>query len=229
MFKRHKTFNTCYILIWVLNVYALATQNEILRMVSMPLIGMSLMFYLLIKTKIEDNFQKLIFVGLVVSLAGDIQLLFSTGTEFYFYTAIIAAFIGYILYALAYFIDFRKDFKGTRRIGNGLALVLLISICTFFFSAHKNLLDFRYPIIIYFSILSVMTILSGYRHQRVNRLSFKLILTGSFAFVISDLSITYYHFINKEAIMMITYLLTYLIAQYLVIMGTIERKSSNSL
>lgn len=224
MFLKHTTFNVFYLLILILNIYALASGNQLLRMVAMPLIGMSLMLYLLIKTKVEEVFHKLIFIGLVLSLAGDIQLLFSSGGEFYFLTALIATLISYILYAMAYFIDFKKDIKRDKRVGNIFLIVLLISNLNFYFIASRNLQGFNVFAVLYLLALSTMTVLSGYRHKRVNQSSFKLILTGSFAFVISDLSIGYYYFIEAENIMMISYLLTYLIAQYMVVMGAIARK-----
>ncbi|MBC8052323.1 MAG: lysoplasmalogenase [Sphingobacteriaceae bacterium] len=224
MYKRHKTFAFLYALILILNIYALVTQNQLLRMIAMPLIGTSLILYLLIKTKIEEQFHRLIFMGLVLSLAGDIQLLFTTGTEFYFLTGLIATLIGYTLYSYAYFIDFTSDLSKTRTVGNVLLMVLLIVTVSFFIAAGKSLREFTYPAIAYFLILSAMMVLSGYRHKRVNRLSFKLIFTGSFSFVISNLSIGYYNFIDAEHTMMIIFLFTYLIAQYLVVMGSIERK-----
>ncbi|MEJ6978893.1 lysoplasmalogenase [Pedobacter sp. P351] len=224
MFRKHNTFNIFYFIILILNVYALASDSQMLRMFAMPLIGMSLILYLLIKTKIDEIFHKLIFVGLVLSLAGDIQLLFSTGTEYYLMSSMIATLISYVLYGLAFFQDFRRKLHENRRVGNFLLLVLLISTVSFYFTAEKNLIDFKYPVIAYFFTLSLMTVVAAYRHRRVNRSSFKLILTGSFAFVISDLSIGYYNFIETEKVMMAIYLLTYLIAQYLIVMGAIERR-----
>lgn len=224
MFKRHKIFNLIYVVILLFNVYALAVGNELLRMIAMPLIGMSLILYLLIKTRIEHLFHKLIFIGLVLSMGGDIQLLFTDEPEFYFFTALVLTLASYGLYGAAYFLDFRKDFAKTKRVGNILLLVMAIAIVGSFFMSRNTLGDFIYPAIAYFLMLSLMVVLSGYRYQRVNRLSFKLILTGSFAFSISDLSIGYYHFVDSEKVMMISYLLTYLIAQYLVVIGSIERR-----
>jgi hypothetical protein len=227
MFKRHKTFNLFYILILLFNIYALAQHNQLLRMVAMPLIGMSLILYLIIKTKLQEQFDKLIFGGLVLSMAGDIQLLFTSEAEFYLLTALIATLLGYILYSLAYFIDFKRDPGKPKRIGNILLVMLIITNVTFFSASALG--DFIYPALAYNLFLAIMVVLSGYRFKRVNRSSFKLILTGSFAFVISDLSIGYYYFIEAESSMMYSFLLTYLVAQYLVVMGTIERKVAQNL
>lgn len=224
MFRRHKTFNYFYALILMLNIYALVTHNQLARFIALPLIAMSLMLYLLIKTRIEDKFHQLIFIGLVLSLAGDIQLLFTTGTGFFLITALIATMFAYGLYAAAYFIDFKQDVSKSKRVGNILLILLLISALSFYWVSRKNLGYYQYPGLIYFLALALMTVLAGYRYKRVGRVSFKLILTGSFAFLISDLSIGYYKFIEPEHSMMISFQLTYLIAQYLVVIGSIERR-----
>ena len=228
MFKKHTTFNVLYFLILILNIYALVSEHQILRIIATPLIGMSLMLYLIIKTRLENNFHKLIMAALVLSMAGDIQLLFATGAEFYFLTALVATLLGYILYSIAYYIDFKKDFSAPKRIGNRLLVILIVSLISLYVTASRNLGSFKYPTLAYVTVLSAMVVLSGYRFKRVNQLSFKLILTGSFSFFISDLAIGYYNFIDQESIMMIIYLSTYIIAQYLVVIGTIERRPLKS-
>jgi hypothetical protein len=224
MFKKHRLFNSVYLLIFALNLYGLIADNQLVRMIAMPLIGMSLVFYLIIKTRIQETFQTLIFIGLVLSMAGDIQLLFTTGAEFYFLTALIATLIGYFLYSAAFFIDFKRNVNGPRAIGNILAVILVATIGVFYVAAERNMAGFQIPALLYLFALSVMIVLSGYRHKRVNRSSFKLILTGTFAFLVSDLAIGVHMFIEQEKLMMVVYLATYLIAQYLVVMGTIARK-----
>ena len=224
MFRKHNTFNLFYFLIFLLNIYALASHNQTTRMIGMPSIGISLILYLLIKTKLQENFHRLILIGLVLSMAGDIQLLFTSGTGFYFLTAMIATLIGYLFYAMAYFQDFKRNVNDNRRIGNVLVVIVLVISFVFYFSARKNLEEYSYPIIAYFATLLLMLVLAAYRYKRVNKTSFKLILTGTIAFVISDLSIGYYNFIQPEITMLLSYLATYLIAQYLVVMGTIERR-----
>lgn len=224
MFRRHKTFNILYLLILLLNVYALSVQNQLLKMVAMPLIGTSLMFYLILKTKIEDAFQKLIFIGVVFSLAGDVQSLFTTGSQFYFLTALLATLASYLFYSAAFYLDFSRSASKPKRIGNIFLFILFVVNVVFFITADRNLGEFKVPVMAYLSMMALMVALSGYRYKRVNQISFKLIFTGSFAFVISDLCIGFYMFIEEQDIMMMCYLLTYLVALYLVVMGTIERK-----
>lgn len=224
MFRRHLVFNVYYIGIIILNICALVFDHYLLRMVSTPLICSSLILYLLIKTKIQERFCKLIFIGLVLSLASDIQSLFSVSPGFYLLSALFANLLAYCFFAAAFSLDFRINNIRTKRLGN-VALIILGIICIqFYFTAKDNLKEFALPIILYSVVLTAMVALAAYRYKSVNRLTFKLILAASVAFLISDLSSGYYNFIDTENYMRYSYLLAYLTAQYLVVIGTIERR-----
>lgn len=225
MFAKHATFNIFYFLILLVNVSALGFDSEILKLIALPLISISLILYLIISTKLVSRFHKLIFAGLILSLAGDIQFLFSSGSAFHLLMALASSFCCYSLYSYAYFLDFKLDYSKPKRIGNIFFTLLFFTGLSFFIVANKNLGEFKYPVILYTLIILTMNVFAAYRHRRVNQLSFKLILTGSFAFVISDLAVGFYNFIDQKSIMMIIYLSTYLIAQYLVVIGAIERRS----
>ena len=193
-------------------------------MITMPLIGVSLMLYLIIKTRLQSKFHKLIFTGLVLSLAGDVQLLFTTEIDSNLLSALVAILLAYLMYSIAYYLDFKRNFNASKVVGTRLLIILSISLITFYFSAGRNLEGFLFPALAYLMMLSAMVALSGYRYKRVNKLSYKLILTGSMAFLLSDLAIAYNLFIDQSKNMMLVFLTAYLIAQYLVVIGSVERK-----
>lgn len=224
MFAKHVAFNISYFIILLVNICALLFNNEILKLVALPLIATSLILYLIIKTRLESSFHQLIFIGLIFSLAGDTQYLFSKGSDFHLFTTIIASFLCYSIYSYAYFLDYKQDYSKSRRVGNVFFVLLCVVGSSFFIASNNNLYAFKYLIIGYIFITILMNVLAGYRYLRVNQLSFKLILTGSFAFVISDLAVGFYNFIEQKNDMLIVYLTTYLLAQYLIVMGTIERR-----
>lgn len=207
-----------------MNVSALVFNLPLLRVITMPLIGTSLILYLLIKTQIQKCFHQLIFAGLVLSLASDIQILFISTAGFYFLMAIIATLLSYVFYGLAFFIDFRENISQTKRLGNFLFIILTGISISFYVTAKDNLKEFSIPVILFSVATTAMIVLSAYRYKRVNRLSFKMILTGGVAFLISDLSSGYYYFIEAKGIMLFFYITAYLIAQYLVVIGAIEKK-----
>jgi uncharacterized membrane protein YhhN len=208
----------------LLNIYAEVSDLQWLRIMTIPMVGVSLLIYLLVKTRIPQKFHQLIFMGLVFSLAGDIQLLFGPDSEFYLMSALLATVISYAFYGAAFYHDYQRKPTESKRVGNLLFLVLFLADSTYLMVANRNMGTFKYAAILYFAVSAVMSAFAGYRYRRVNNLSFRLILTGCFAFVISDLSIGYYTFIESLTSMKIAYLVTYFLAQYLVVTGTIERR-----
>ena len=84
--------------------------------------------------------------------------------------------------------------------------------------------DFRIPVLAYIFVISIMAILAGYRYRRVNLLSFRLICFGAIFFVISDAALAYMKFVEPYTFAGILIMSTYMIAQFLITLGTIERK-----
>ena len=76
----------------------------------------------------------------------------------------------------------------------------------------------------YMFVISIMAILAGYRYKRVNLLSFRLIYFGALFFVISDSALAYNKFVEPFSFSGVLIMATYMIAQYLITLGAIERK-----
>ena len=83
--------------------------------------------------------------------------------------------------------------------------------------------DLRIPIMVYMMVISIMVILAGYRYGRVNKFSFKLIYIGAIFFVMSDSILAYNKFAEPISFSGVWIMGTYMLAQYLITMGTIER------
>lgn len=84
--------------------------------------------------------------------------------------------------------------------------------------------DFRIPVMAYMFVISVMAILAGYRYKRVNLLSFRMIYLGAVFFVISDSALAFNKFVQPYSFAGFLIMSTYMIAQYLITIGAIERK-----
>lgn len=224
MLKRHRIFSFSYSLIFVFNIYAQAKSDVTLKLVAVPLIGMSLILYFLIHSKLKGSFNKFIFVGLVLAMAGDIQLLFTGGTEFFFLTAVIATSISYIMYLLAFFHDFKQNPLEDRKYGKLAFFISGLSSIVYYTILKDNLGDYKFPVMIHLFLLSLLPILSAYRYNRVNLLSFRFIFGASVLFLVSDYFIGYSSFVHHNIYFLHIYLGTYMLAQYLMVIGSIERK-----
>lgn len=76
----------------------------------------------------------------------------------------------------------------------------------------------------YIFVISIMAILAAYRYKRVNLYSFRLIYWGALFFVISDSALAYNKFVEPFSFSGVLIMATYMIAQYLITLGAIERK-----
>jgi uncharacterized membrane protein YhhN len=90
---------------------------------------------------------------------------------------------------------------------------------------YNDLAEMRLPVILY-SII-ILTMLAGAinRLEKVNRTSYYLILTGAILFVLSDSSIAINKFGHHFELSGTVIMSTYVIAQFLIILGYIRQFS----
>lgn len=81
----------------------------------------------------------------------------------------------------------------------------------------------KIPVMAYMVIISIMVIMAGFRYQRVNLLSFQLILAGAILFVISDTLLAINKFVQHFESSGVLIIATYMLAQYLITMGALDR------
>ena len=137
---------------------------------------------------------------------------------------LVAFLTCHIFYISAFYLDFRSaqelDKKGAR-----IAIVLcaLFSI-TFYFYLRPHLGGMKLPVMIYTFVISMMMMMAAFRNQRVNALSFNLILVGALCFLLSDSILAYNKFVKGFDFAGVLIMATYMAAQYLITMGAVERK-----
>ena len=93
----------------------------------------------------------------------------------------------------------------------------------FYIWIRPYLNDMKIPVMAYMVIISIMAILAGYRYQRINLLSFQLILAGAIFFIISDSLLAINKFVEPFLYSGVFIMATYMIAQYLITMGALVR------
>lgn len=223
MLKDHKTFTLIFILIILLNIVAQSRDSTGLSLYVKPLICLSLAIYLFKQTKLASGFNKLILSGLVLSLFGDFFLLFAGRDVYFFLYGLISFLIAHILYSFAFFRDFKNDPQAPKLYGHLMLFVMGIFSLSYYSWIRDYLNDFRIPVMAYMFVISIMAILAGYRYRRVNGLSFRLIYFGAILFVISDSILAYNKFVEPYPLAGILIMATYMIAQYLITVGAIER------
>ncbi len=224
MLKKYLKFNLIFALIFVLQLVAECYNLATLRYITKPLIVISLLVIFAISTKLKGRFHKRLFTGLIFGLAGDVLLMLVWQNEAFFMYGLIAFLLCHIFYIRAFYLDFSSapqlDKKGAR-----IAIVLcaLFSISFYVYIRH-SLGAMKLPVMIYTFIISLMMMMAAFRNMRVNKLSFNLILFGAIFFLMSDSILAYNKFVNSFDLAGLLIMATYMIAQYLITIGGIERQ-----
>ncbi|MCX2453869.1 lysoplasmalogenase [Pedobacter sp. PLR] len=224
MLKKYLKFNLLFALIFILQIVAEFQQFTTLRYFIKPCIVISLMVMFYVSTNLTGRFHKRLFAGLFFALLGDVFLMFVWQNPGFFMYGLVAFLIGHILYISAFYLDFRSaqelDKKGAR-----LAIILCATFSIgFYFYLRPHLGDMKLPVMVYTFVISLMMMMAAFRNQRVNVLSFNLILFGALFFLASDATLAYNKFVKGFDFAGVLIMATYMIAQYLITIGGIERK-----
>lgn len=224
MLKKYLKFNLLFALIFILQLVAEFQQNATLTYFIKPAIVISLMMMFFLETKLKGRFHKRLFTGLFFCLMGDVLLMMVWHNPAYFMYGLLAFLLGHIFYISAFYLDFRSaqelDKKGAR-----LAIILCAAFgIAFYFYLRPHLGDMRLPVMLYSFVICMMMMMAAFRNQRVNVLSFNLIFFGAMCFLASDATLAYNKFVKGFDFAGVLIMATYMIAQYLITMGGIERK-----
>lgn len=189
-----------------------------------PLISISLAFYLYTKCNMHKGFNRLVFAGLLFSLLGDCFLIFAVADVFYFLYGLVAFLLAHIVYSAAFFRDFKNSPQSSKLYGHLTLFLMGVFSMSYYTWIRDYLNNFRIPVLVYIFVISIMAILAAYRYKRVNLISFRLIYWGAIFFVISDSVLAYNKFVEPFSLAGVLIMSTYMIAQYLITIGAIERK-----
>lgn len=223
MWKRHLGFSISFCLIAILVLFVEILDIAEIRLFIKPLICVLLLAYLVNKTRLYGSFSKLIFGGLLFSLAGDIALLFAGKSATFFLAGLGAFLLAHLFYCAAFFRDYKYDPQASRKYGNIMLFVMGLFTISFYLWIRSYLNGMEIPVMAYMFVISLMAILAGYRYGRVNLLSFQLIFTGAILFIISDTLLAINKFVSPFQYSGVFIMATYMVAQYLITMGTLER------
>jgi uncharacterized membrane protein YhhN len=224
MYKNFKVFNITFGIVFFLNILAQFTLFPDLIFFAKPIFCISLAIYLTKNVNMKAGFNRLVFSGLIFSLFGDCFLLFASSDIYFFLYGLVSFLLAHVVYSFAFFRDFKNNPQASKFYGHLMLFILGVFTLSFYSFIRDYLNDFRIPVMVYMFVISVMAILAAYRYKRVNLLSFRLILFGAVFFVISDAALAFNKFVEPYSFAGILIMSTYMIAQYLITMGAIERK-----
>ncbi|WP_029269507.1 lysoplasmalogenase [Flavobacterium sp. KJJ] len=187
-----------------------------LKPILIPLLAFGVYFYPKFPSK------KTLLVSLFFSWVGDVILLFADIAEIYFILGLVAFLISHIMYCALFNKQIKGKFKrNTVVFGIGsilIALYLVGMLCLLL----PSLGELRIPVIVYATVISIMLIFAFNGFLIWEKPGNFYIFLGAIVFVVSDsiLAINkFYSSIEKSSFFI---MLTYLVAQYLIVNGILK-------
>lgn len=220
--KTLKSFSILFFLI-VLTEQLTAANSNLLwaHYIAKPAIVGSLII-LLFKTSgyLPSGLSRLTLSGLIFSLIGDFLLMFVETSELFFIAGLIAFLIAHCFYIIV----FLKGRNSTQKRVLPL-IILLVYAIVFLGFIYKSLGSLLIPVILYVIVILGMAYSSFLRKDSVSACSYVFVMIGALFFVISDSLLAIDKFYQPIPMSNLGIMITYAIAQFLIIIGILKTKS----
>ena len=189
-----------FIIAAILFCYAVYADNDILRTIVKPIPLILLLFMI----KPNSTYNKLIFIGFIFSLAGDVFLM-KVIDQFMF--GLIAFLIAHVFYIIA-FVKRNNRLK----ILSAIPFYVIAGLLAVFFAQYTG--DMTIPVIVYITVIITMA-WRAYIQRNYSGIS-KFAFFGAFLFVFSDTNIAFTKFYEDYDFSKIVTIVLYWSAQYLI-------------
>lgn len=217
---RNAVFFKIYIVFSILYLIVLFTGHEnldlYLKPALIPLLGFGVYFH----PKFLSG--RILLNALIFSWIGDVILIFADIAEIYFILGLVSFLIAHITYCVL----FNKQIIGEIQINKVLfglgSLVIAFYLTAIILVLMPNLGDLKIPVIVYAAVISTMLLFAFNGYLIWKKPGALYIFLGAITFVISDSILAFDKFhapIEKSSFFI---MLTYLVAQYLIVVGIIR-------
>jgi uncharacterized membrane protein YhhN len=217
--------------LWIFRLAVLADLAAIffqwyeVRLVSKPLIVLSLLFYFIRRVDRKRSFAPYFTAGMVFSLLGDIALLFESRQEIFFMLGLGCFLLAHILYILA----FRKVAAHNKPIpvrwGWIIAVVAYLGILLYILLPYLG--ELKIPVIVYAVVLCAMLLSVVHAFRSPYTKPGVICVAGALLFVISDSVLAIDKFHTGFPLSGLVIMFTYAFAQYLLATGLVRHSGSN--
>lgn len=175
-----------------------------------------------------SSFHRLMMLAFLFSWLGDVLLQFSNEghdlilpAESFFMLGLGGFLITQLLYSVAFSLPKGKNTVFSSRIYQ-LILVLAYGLLLMWLLYNK-LGDFKLPVILYTIVIHLMLITALNRFGKVNGVSYIVVVIGAILFLASDSMIAINRFLEKFDFADVLIMSTYIIAQYLIAIGSLRQ------
>tara|TARA_R110002051_G_scaffold79146_1_gene142853 strand:+ start:917 stop:1609 length:693 start_codon:yes stop_codon:yes gene_type:complete len=222
----HIIFGFFFFLLVTFDIYLGSTTYVFFRIISKPLILLTLIFYFLQnRVGMEQRPARYALMALVFSLMGDVFLLFDKISELYFILGLGSFLLAHVCYAFTFYLQrfskIRSDFWVTTLLFLSYGSVLFIIL-------QPYLGSLKIPVALYIIAILIMVITAYSRKGNVKVSSFLLVFIGAISFIISDSLLAINKFLIPLPYSNFLVMGTYALAQYLIVRGLIKYTDGNS-
>ena len=220
IFKSFIGFGLVYLLLILLG------KDEIARFLKpflVPFLLLAVHFYKKFGTKI------ILLAALTMSWIGDVILLFADKGELYFIAGLIAFLVSHICYIILFSKQLNVYLKKSKFfywVGiTAITLYLMIMMLVLL----PSLGDLKIPVFVYALTISIMLLFAFKGYLNWHRPSNGHILIGAIVFVASDSILAFDKFYAPLQHSTLLIMTTYLIAQFLIVVGILELNKKSSI
>ncbi|MBF4519303.1 lysoplasmalogenase [Flavobacterium sp. ANB] len=224
---KHTLFIKLYFVISLFYLLILYLGHENLDLYLKPILIPVLGFVVYLHERFP--LRNTLLTALLFSWIGDVILLFADIAEIYFILGLVSFLISHIMYCIVFSKQIKTETKTNKSLFAIGSLVIMIYLFGILSVLSPSLGDLKIPVTVYATVISIMLLLAFNGFLVWKKSGSKLVFIGAIAFVISDsiLAINkFYMPIQKSALII---MLTYLVAQYLIVVGVLKLNSKTKL
>ena len=224
MLMKHKAFSLLYFIVFSFVLASAFFLDAVLYQVARPCMVLFLLIYFFVNTRLKGRFHKRLFTGLCFAGLADLVMLFyHDHASLSVYTYILFGFAT-IFFIRAFYLDFRSAQeldKSGARIGIATCAILGMGFYLYF---RPYVSQDVLAVMLATFLISMLLMMAIFRNQRVNELSFKLILAGTICLALTLAVFTVNKFVAPFNGATLVLFSGYVVGQYLVIIGGVERQ-----
>lgn len=215
--KVHKSLIP-FLIISIMDLAGRLNHLDELIMITKPLLIPALIFYFFQRAR-HTPLNKFVFLALFLSFLGDTLLMFVARSETYFLAGLVSFLLAHLVYIL---INMNAVTSEDRALKFEWSDLIFVAYGFVIFSLiNENLGDMYIPALIYTVVVCMMAITAKKRRHKTDKMSFLLVMAGAISFLISDSILAYSKFSQAFAMADFLVMLTYIIAQFLIIQGLV--------
>ncbi len=219
--KKHVIFIVVYFIILLCDLICSSNASYLeFRLYTKPaIIGSLILFFLGFKKKLSPTVFWFIGIALICSLCGDVLLLFTDKSQLFFMMGLVMFLLAHIMYIIVFLK--KRDNQGKNWYFGASTLVYGFGL---FYLLHSGLGNMLIPVVMYMLIILLMSNAAYLRSKNVSEISYMLIFIGSLFFMLSDSLLAINMFYKKLPLSHIWVMVTYAIAQLLIVYGILTQK-----